>query len=70
MNHAAPILLTVGDPVGIGPELIAHAHARGALQDVVVVGEPAVVQRGLDLLAQVSHGASPTSRSRSCLSPS
>jgi 4-hydroxythreonine-4-phosphate dehydrogenase len=40
-----PILLTMGDPVGIGPEIIVRAHAAGELQDAVVVGDPAVLAR-------------------------
>lgn len=42
-----PLLLTMGDPVGIGPEIIARAHAAGELSDTVVVGEPAVLARAL-----------------------
>jgi 4-hydroxythreonine-4-phosphate dehydrogenase len=40
-----PLLLTMGDPVGIGPEIIVRAHADGALHDVLVVGDPAVLAR-------------------------
>ncbi|MBN8487060.1 MAG: 4-hydroxythreonine-4-phosphate dehydrogenase PdxA, partial [Burkholderiales bacterium] len=40
-----PLLLTMGDPVGIGPEIIVRAHAAGELSDTVVVGEPAVLVR-------------------------
>ncbi len=49
MNSAAlaPLLVTMGDPSGIGPELVARAHLVGDLQDAVVVGDPAVFQRGL-----------------------
>lgn len=49
MNSTAPppLLVTMGDPSGIGPELVARAHLAGDLQDAVVVGEPAVFQRGL-----------------------
>ncbi|MBQ0944225.1 4-hydroxythreonine-4-phosphate dehydrogenase PdxA [Ideonella sp. 4Y16] len=40
-----PLLLTMGDPVGIGPEIIVRAHAAGALDEVLVVGDPAVLAR-------------------------
>ncbi len=41
----APLLVTMGDPVGIGPEVVAKAHAMGALNDCVVVGDEAVMAR-------------------------
>jgi 4-hydroxythreonine-4-phosphate dehydrogenase len=41
----APLYVTMGDPVGIGPETIAKAHALGALDDCVVVGDPDVMAR-------------------------
>ncbi len=44
MNGAA-MLLTMGDACGIGPEIIVKAHADGAADDCVVVGEPAVLGR-------------------------
>ena len=44
---AAPLLITMGDPAGIGPELVARAHLGGELQDAAVVGEPAVFARGV-----------------------
>lgn len=40
-----PLLLTMGDAAGIGPEIIVQAFVRGALDDVVVVGDPAVLRR-------------------------
>ena len=40
-----PLLLTMGDPCGIGPEIIMKAHLRGALDGVVVVGDVAVLRR-------------------------
>ncbi len=43
----APLLVTLGDPAGIGPELVARAYLGGHLQDAVLVGEPAVFERGL-----------------------
>ncbi|MBK7615324.1 MAG: 4-hydroxythreonine-4-phosphate dehydrogenase PdxA [Vitreoscilla sp.] len=48
MNQAAnraPLLLTMGDPCGIGPEIVAKAFAQGQLQDTVVVADPQVMRR-------------------------
>jgi 4-hydroxythreonine-4-phosphate dehydrogenase len=42
-----PLLLTMGDPCGIGPEIVARAFVRGPLQDVVVVGDVAVMRRAM-----------------------
>ncbi len=40
-----PIALTMGDPAGIGPEIVVRAFAQGAAEDCVVVGDPEVLQR-------------------------
>lgn len=40
-----PLLVTMGDPAGIGPEIVVAAHARGALHDALVVGDPSVLRR-------------------------
>jgi 4-hydroxythreonine-4-phosphate dehydrogenase len=45
-----PLLLTMGDPVGIGPEIVVRAFQRGAAEGCVVVGEPAVIARALQLI--------------------
>lgn len=42
-----PLLITLGDPAGIGPELVARAHLAGELHDAVVVGSRGVFRRGL-----------------------
>jgi 4-hydroxythreonine-4-phosphate dehydrogenase len=42
-----PLLVTMGDPSGIGPEIIARAAAAGALDDAVVVGDGGVMRRAL-----------------------
>jgi 4-hydroxythreonine-4-phosphate dehydrogenase len=42
-----PLVVTMGDPGGIGPEIIARAAAAGALDDAVVIGDPAVLRRAL-----------------------
>jgi 4-hydroxythreonine-4-phosphate dehydrogenase len=50
----APLAITLGDPAGIGPEIIAkyfaQAAATDAMQDSVVFGDPAHLQRALDVL--------------------
>jgi 4-hydroxythreonine-4-phosphate dehydrogenase len=43
----APLLVTMGDASGIGPEIIARASAAGALADAVVVGDAGVMRRAL-----------------------
>lgn len=40
-----PLLLSMGDPVGIGPETIAALFADGQASDCIVVGDPAVLRR-------------------------
>ena len=40
-----PLLVTMGDAAGIGPEIIAKAFAAGELPDAVVLGDPAVFRR-------------------------
>ena len=42
---ALPLLLTMGDACGIGPETLVKAHAAGALEGGVVVGDPVVLGR-------------------------
>jgi 4-hydroxythreonine-4-phosphate dehydrogenase len=44
------MLITMGDPVGIGPEIIARAFLQGAAADGVVVGDVAVMRRAMALL--------------------
>jgi 4-hydroxythreonine-4-phosphate dehydrogenase len=41
----APLLVTMGDACGIGPEIVARAASTGDLDDAVVVGDPAVLRR-------------------------
>lgn len=53
-----PLLVTMGDAVGIGPEIIVRAFARGELRDALVVGDPAVLRRaGAPMTAVVEHAA-------------
>jgi 4-hydroxythreonine-4-phosphate dehydrogenase len=40
-----PLLLTMGDAAGIGPEIIARAFALGELADAVVLGDLGVLRR-------------------------
>ena len=40
-----PVLLTMGDAAGIGPEIIVRAFERGALDGCVVMGDVAVLRR-------------------------
>ncbi len=44
---AQPLLVTMGDPCGIGPEIIVQAAARGELADALVVGEVDVLRRAM-----------------------
>lgn len=52
MHH--PLAITLGDPAGIGPEIVAkyfsQAAATAACQDSMVFGDPAHLQRALDVL--------------------
>ncbi len=44
-GRMTPLLVTMGDAAGIGPEIIVAAFARGALADAVVIGDPHVLRR-------------------------
>ena len=44
MTTAAPILITMGDALGIGPEIVARAFQRGAAAGCVVVGDMGVMR--------------------------
>jgi 4-hydroxythreonine-4-phosphate dehydrogenase len=49
-HHTAsplPLLVTMGDASGIGPEIIAKAAAAGELDDAVVVGDVGVLRRAV-----------------------
>jgi 4-hydroxythreonine-4-phosphate dehydrogenase len=53
MKRDAPtrvIAVTMGDPTGIGPEIVAKVFAEGAAQRAVVVGDVAIMRRAVDLL--------------------
>ena len=48
-----PLLLTMGDAAGIGPETVVRAFVLGAARDCIVVGDPQVLRRAAALLPQV-----------------
>lgn len=56
---ALPLVLSMGDPAGIGPEIIAQAlrERPGLLRQVVVAGDVATMQRALRLTASESGSA-------------
>ena len=57
MSNVKPLALTLGDPAGIGPEIVVKALAHDAiLRDrVVVVGDPLVLQYALSRYAPEFH---------------
>jgi 4-hydroxythreonine-4-phosphate dehydrogenase len=56
MTATRPLLVTMGDAAGIGPEIIVRAFAQGALDDVVVVGDPGVLRRAGAAMTAVVDG--------------
>ncbi len=58
-THPLPVVLSMGDPAGIGPEIIARAFLeRPALQrQVVVAGDVATMQQALRLTASAPASA-------------
>ncbi|MEM8797057.1 MAG: 4-hydroxythreonine-4-phosphate dehydrogenase PdxA, partial [Pseudomonadota bacterium] len=55
MTHA-PLVITMGDPSGVGPEIIAKSFAEGRAPGCVVVGSASVMRKvvaGLDLGLEV-----------------
>ena len=46
----APMAITMGDPSGIGPEIVLRRAASGGLARTVVYGDLAILQHGCDLL--------------------
>jgi 4-hydroxythreonine-4-phosphate dehydrogenase len=51
----APVLLTMGDAAGIGPEIIVKALAQVPMTEVVVVGDVGVMQATVQRLTQQGH---------------
>ena len=68
-----PLLITPGDPAGIGPEIVARAYLAGELKQALIVGHPDVMRRGLmacsahdielQIFQNVSHWQASSSRS-------
>ncbi len=50
MSHNAPLLITTGEPAGIGPELTLMLAAKGQLSNVVAVGDPNMLRERAALL--------------------
>jgi 4-hydroxythreonine-4-phosphate dehydrogenase len=51
-----PLLLTMGDAAGIGPEILVRAFAQGELADAVVLGSVDVLRRaGAPMTARIEH---------------
>jgi 4-hydroxythreonine-4-phosphate dehydrogenase len=49
--HDVPLAVTMGDPSGIGPEIIAKMHLRRPeYQRWIVIGDPRVMQRAASML--------------------
>jgi len=46
----APVALTMGDPAGIGPEIIARLWAEGGLPPALVIGEAAIMGRAVRIV--------------------
>ncbi len=56
--HPKPLLVTLGDAAGIGPEIIATAFRRGELADAVVLGSVDVLRRaGAPMTARIEAPA-------------
>jgi 4-hydroxythreonine-4-phosphate dehydrogenase len=59
-----PLLLTMGDAAGIGPEILVAAFLRGEMPGCIVIGDPAVMRRaaalrreGEAMVAVIQHPA-------------
>jgi len=51
MTTTAPLAITMGDPSGIGPEIVLRSWTEGSLGgDVVVYGDAAILRHGASLL--------------------
>lgn len=54
-SAAPPIVITMGDPSGIGPEIVAKTFAAGAARDCVVIGSVTAMQQVIAALALDLH---------------
>jgi 4-hydroxythreonine-4-phosphate dehydrogenase len=50
-----PLLMTMGDPAGIGPEIVCKAFASGELADAVVIGSAGVLRREQRCMVALIH---------------
>ena len=50
MSAERVIAITMGDPTGIGPEIVAKVFAEGATPRALVVGDVAMMRRAAALL--------------------
>lgn len=50
MFSLRPLAITLGDPAGIGPEIVAKLFAAGISVPALVVGDSAALRRGVDLI--------------------
>jgi 4-hydroxythreonine-4-phosphate dehydrogenase len=61
------LLITMGDPAGIGPEIIVKAFQRGELPDAVVVGDLHCFRRvGAVMTARIDEVADLACAQRCC----
>jgi 4-hydroxythreonine-4-phosphate dehydrogenase len=44
------VAITMGDPAGVGPEIVAKVLAKGPSARAVVVGDPVIMRRAVELL--------------------
>ncbi|HRK18605.1 MAG TPA: 4-hydroxythreonine-4-phosphate dehydrogenase PdxA [Hyphomicrobiaceae bacterium] len=51
MTNVAPLAITMGDPSGIGPEIVAKALADGDAGHCVVLGSTSVIRAALEMFA-------------------
>src|SRR3954465_1253081 len=50
MSSDRVVAVTMGDPTGIGPEIVAKVFAEEGVHRAVVVGDVAMMRRAVDLL--------------------
>ena len=74
VSPGRPLLVTMGDAAGIGPECIVKAWQAGAMEQGVVVGDPQVLRRAASqvggerpMLAVIEHPAQAAQVPAGCL---
>jgi 4-hydroxythreonine-4-phosphate dehydrogenase len=62
----APIALTMGDPAGIGPEIVARLCAEKGLPQLVVIGDEAMMRRAIGItgVSLTTHAIDTMARAR------